>query len=111
MAYDFIGKIKDVKNEKLLEPEQLQEVVAKISVRAKKPLEIKAVRSEKEPRRDLLVKAKIYVSSMPGVHMDDLYAAISLFKFYLEEIANATNGMVSRSEGFYNDDKTYNSLY
>ena len=89
----------------------LNEYIEKLKDKAAKKIELRVILSEKEPRRDLLIKSKIFVTSMPASHMDDLYTAIALFKFYLEDIAIAVRGEVSRSEGFYNNDKTYASLY
>jgi len=111
MSYEFMGKIKNAQNDKLLDMTALAEHIEKIKTKAAKSIEVRVILSEKQPRRDLLVKSKIFVTSMAGQHMDDLYAAINLFKFYLEEIAKDVLGEVSKSEGFYNNDKTYSSLY
>ena len=111
MAYDFMGKIKGAKNEKMLDMEHLKESIIEIGKHHKKPIEVKVILSEKEPRRDLLVKSRISVSSLPNAHMDDLNYAVNTFKAYLEEIARLVNGEVSKTEGFYNNESTFYSLY
>ena len=111
MAFDFMGKIKEAKNDSMLDMELLAKKIEEIGKTYAKPLQVKVILSEKEPKRDLLVKASIFVSSMPSSYTEDLYKAIAAFRYYLEEIARIVNGQVSRSEGFYNNEKTFNSLY
>ena len=110
MPYDFMGKIKEAKNEAVLDIATLNESILEIGKSYHKPLTIKVIQSEKSPR-DLLVKSQISVTSLPGAHVEDLTNAINAFKHYMDEIALLVNGQVNRSEGFYNNDRTFYPLY
>ena len=110
MAFDFMGKIREAKNESMLDIAKLEAFVEEISKTYEKPIQVRVIQSEKSPR-DLLVKSKISVSSYPGSHMEDLNNAVKAFRFYLEELARTVDGEVNKTEGFYNNDKTFFSLY
>ena len=111
MVYEFAAKIKDIKNNDIMEASSLDNYITEINKHTEQPLDVKIMLSEKRPATDLLVKADISVTSLAGFHEDELTKAINYFKSFIEALAKAINGEVSKTEGFYHNNTTFNRLY
>jgi hypothetical protein len=111
MIYDFMGKIKNAKNVTMLNPDTLNSSVTHINEKYKPLTEIKLILPQDNSKHEVIAKAKASVQSFPNVNLDDLRSKVLLFKSYLEEIAAFVNGEVNKGEGFYNNDRTFNTLY
>ena len=111
MLYDFLAKIKDVQNKEVLNTESLDGIVKEINENFAAPLELKFVLPDADHSGEVLVKSQASISSMPSLHDKELDAAISAFISYLEEIAKAIAGEISRQDGFYNNSKTFKRLF
>jgi len=108
MVYEFIGKIKNI-NPEGFNQEAVAVCISQIEANIKKPMdEVRVLKDSKI--NDVLVKAQISVSSYQSYHDEELLAAIDVFKVYVEKIAAAFKGEVSRDEGFYNNSKTFHKL-
>ena len=111
MIYDFACKIKSVKNQDALNDEALQGIVESVNASHGIALEFRFVLPSQESPREFLVKAQASVSSMQPLHDKELDAAVSSFISYLEEIALKIDGVVSESDGFYNNNQTFKRLF
>jgi len=111
MIYDFMAKIKDVENKDALNTDSLDKIVNEINLKFDQPLELKFVLPSADSPGEFLVKSQASVSSMPGLHDGELEAAIGSFQAYLEEIAIAIEGVISKKDAFYNNTKTFKRLY
>jgi len=111
MLYDFVAKIKNVQNKDTLNDESLAEVVSEINDRHGDPLEVKFVLQNADSSGEVLVKSQASVSSMLSLHDKELDVAINAFILYLEEIAAAIQGEISKQDGFYNNTKTFKRLF
>lgn len=111
MVYDFACKIKNVKGQGGLDDETLSGIVYQVNANYDVSLEFKFVLPSTDQPREFLVKAAASVSSMPGLHNRELETAVEAFKSYLEEIALAIDGEVSKSDGFYNNTQSFMRLY
>jgi hypothetical protein len=110
MVYEFMGKILNIRKPELLEENRLQESLAAIHSKFENPFAIRVL-TESEPKNEILIKGQTSVSSYAKLHDDELMIAIETFREYLREIAEAINGVVSMTEGFYNNTKSYNRLW
>ena len=111
MVYDFVAKIKHVKNEEIMNEEALDSLVDEINTKFESPLDLKFVLPDFDKTGEILVKSQTSVSSMPNLHDKELEMAIEAFKSYLEEIAKGVDGEVSQQDGFYNNSKTFRRLF
>lgn len=111
MVYDFVSKIKNVKNLDVLNNEALEGIVDEINAKFDAPLDLKFVLPDLDKSGEFLVKSQASISSMPGLHDKELEAAIKAFIAYIEEIAVAIQGEVSKQDGFYNNSKTFKRLF
>jgi hypothetical protein len=111
MIYDFAAKIKGIQNENATAEEALKEKISAINQKAETSLEIKVMLPDKLPAKDVLIKTQISVSSLAGFHEEELSNAIVCFKSFIEDLAEALEGEVSKAEGFYNNSKTFSRLY
>jgi len=111
MIYDFMAKIKDVVNKKVLNSDSLDKIVSEINPKFDHPLELKFVLPSADSPGEFLVKSQASVSSMPGLHDPELEEAIRCFQAYLDEIATAIEGDISKKDAFYNNTKTFKRLY
>ena len=111
MVYDFVAKIKGVKNKDALNDDSLAGIVSEINANHSDPLELKFVLSNRDLPGEFLVKSQASVSSMPGMHDKELDNAINAFILYLEEIAAAIEGEISKQDGFYNNNATFKRLF
>jgi hypothetical protein len=111
MVYDFMGKIRNVENAAMINPDTLNDSVEHINGKFKPLSETKLILPQDNSKKEVIVKAKASVQSFPNINLDDLRSKVVLFKSYLEEIAAFVKGEVNKGEGFYNNDKTFNTLY
>lgn len=111
MIYDFVSKIKNVRNMEALKDENLKVIVAEINKNFDKPLDLKFVLPAGDNTGEFLIKSQASISSMPALHDKELEAAIAAFIAYLEEIAVAIEGEISKTDGFYNNTQTFKRLF
>jgi acetone carboxylase gamma subunit len=111
MIYEFAAKIKNVKNDGMLNDESVAKSLSEISKKFEKPLEVKVMFLFGNSDCALLIKSQASVSTMPMFHDKERDDAIAVFKQYLEELAIVFNGEISKTDGFYNNTKTYSRLY
>ena len=111
MVYDFACKIKNVANKDALNDETLLKIVNEINDKHDVTLQFKFVLPNQDNASEFLVKSQASVSSMPHFHDKELDAALHAFISYLEEIAAAIEGEISRNEGFYNNSQTFKRLF
>ena len=111
MVYDFACKIKNVQNKDALNNETLSGIVATVNASHGIALEFRFVLPSEDSPPEFLVKAQASVSSMPALHDRELETAVLSFITYLEEIASAIQGEISRQEGFYNNSKTFKRIF
>jgi hypothetical protein len=111
MIYDFMAKIRNVQNKDALNTDSLEGIVNEINPRFDNPLELKFVLPSADSPGEFLVKSQASVSSMPALHDSELEAAIASFQAYLDEIAAAIAGEISKKDAFYNNTKTFKRLY
>ena len=111
MIYDFIAKITNIKNDDMLYMEEIDNIILEIHKKFGKTMNINILLSDATLPKDLIVKAQASVSSLSMFHNDELINVVSKFKNCMEEIAIMVDGEVSKSEGFYNNSKTFHKLY
>lgn len=111
MIYEFVAKIRYIKNTVNLNLEEIDRFVQEIGESLEKPLQIEVLFSDDKAEKDILVKSEVSVSSFPSFHSDEFNAATDNFKRYLEEIAYKFDGEISKTDGFYNNSKTFGKLY
>ena len=111
MVYDFACKIKNVQNKDALDDEVLKDIVASVNASHGINMEFRFVLPISGSAPDVLVKAQASVSSMTSLHDKELEVAVLSFISYLEQIAEAINGEISRQEGFYNNSKTFKKIF
>jgi hypothetical protein len=111
MIYDFMAKIRNVQNKDVVNTNSLDEIVDEINPKFDQPLELKFVLPSLDNPGEFLVKSQASVSSMPALHDVELEAAIASFQAYLEEIAAAIEGEISKKDAFYNNTKTFKRLF
>ncbi|MCL1999341.1 MAG: hypothetical protein FWG65_11300 [Turicibacter sp.] len=108
MVYDFVSKIKNAQD--AVTNDDLSAIAAELTKDVNTPLELKFVMSgEKTP--EFLVKSQVSISSMTHLHDKELEDTIEAFIKYLEGIAEAIKGEVSRQDGFYNSTRTFKRLF
>jgi uncharacterized protein YueI len=110
MVYEFMGKIMKINKTELLSENALKECIEAVSKKTGKTMDVRIL-LDQDPQRDILVKAKESISSFSKVQEEEVSAAIVLFKDYLDEIAHYLDGDVSRTEGYYNNNKMFNKLW
>ena len=111
MVYDFVSKIKNVQNAEIAKADALDALISEINTKFDAPLDVKFVLPDLDKTGEVLVKSQASISSMPSLHDKELDAAIAAFVAYLEEIAVAIEGEISRNDGFYNNSKTFKKLF
>lgn len=111
MIYEFVSKIRDVEDTNSITSEHLAQIVKEVSKKFDDSLDLKFVLPSSDASGEFLVKSQRSVSSMPALHDKELELAIIAFKAYLEEIAVAIEGQVSKKDGFYNNTQTFKRLY
>jgi len=111
MVYEFMAKIKNIKDKQILDNDYLSGHLSGIHERARKSLTIQVLTAEAVHDRDILIKSEISVSSLMQFHEEELSEAVESFKYYVSEIAGITDGEISRNEGFYHNSKTFKKLY
>jgi len=111
MIYEFAAKIKSIQNEAMLDMEMLNKAISETSKKFEKPLEIRIMLPDKQAGKAMLVKSQASVSSMPAFHDKERDEAIAAFKQYMDDIALAVEGEISKTDGFYNNTKIFSKLY
>jgi len=112
MIYDFVAKIKRVENKEALDEEALQGLVVEVNKNFSIPLDyVRFVLADAEKTGELLVRSKASVSSMPSLHDKELENAVEAFIAYLEAVAKAVQGEISRTDGFYNNNTSFKRLF
>jgi len=112
MVYEFAAKIKNMKNEKMFDPDLLSKNIIDLSPKFQKPMDILILQSNDiRVDRSILVKSQASVSTLPGFHDTELSETIESFKKYLSDIAAMVYGDISESEAFYNNSKMFSRLY
>ena len=101
MVYDFACKIKNVQNSDALNTDSLNGIISTVNDKHGVNLDFKFVLPNQDQATEFLVKAQASVTSLPGMHDRELDQAIAAFINYLEEIALAIQGEISRNDGFY----------
>ena len=109
MVYDFVAKIKGIQNKEYLNQEYLSSIAN--GIKAKTAFELKFILPNADCLGEVLVKSQTSVASLPGIHDKELDTAVASFISYLEELASAVEGEVSRQDGFYNNTKTFKRLF
>ena len=111
MVYDFVAKIKNVKNREILNADALKGIVTDINANFSNPLDLKFILPDADNSGEVLIKSQTSVSSMAALHDRELEAAVNSFITYLEEIALAIDAEISRQDGFYNNSRTFKKLF
>lgn|GEM_PF-6877945 len=97
-------------NAENFEKEAISQCLSEIHRKFDKPMNEIRILKEGDTN-DALIKARTSVSSYLPFHEAELSEAVETFREYLDEIANALGGEVSRDEGFYNNTKTFHKLF
>ena len=112
MIYDFAAKINDIKHTELFDDtEALEKRITEMHELFDNPININLLVSESNAVKGLLIKAQVSISKLSGFHDQELDERIDAFKRYMDEIALAVDGEISRKEAFYNNSKTFSRLY
>ena len=109
MVYEFIAKIKNIETAHTVE--ELSIIADDITPRLCPPFDIKFVLPDANKNGEVLVKAQLSISVMIQFHDKELETAITSFTDFLDTIAEALSGEVSKHEAFYNNSKTFSKLY
>jgi hypothetical protein len=110
MVYEFAVKIKNIRNEEMLDMDKLNEGIAELLKKNGSAMEIKTMH-DKQLGRDVLIKAQASVASYSSLHDMELDTTIEQFKSYVTEIEILTKGEASRADAFYHNNKTFSKIY
>jgi len=105
-----MAKIKNI-NEESTDPEVLNKNIMAIHSKFSNPIELRVLTADNTASRDILIKSEISVSSLVKFHDEELALAIETFKKYMEEIAAAAAGEISKADGFFHNANTFSRLY
>jgi len=111
MIYTFVGKIEDIRDNRIFSTGRVDETVAEIGKRVGTLLEIEIPPPDVEPVKEIFLTADISVSSAPKYHEVELEEAITAFKAYLEEFEHVLIGKINKTAAFYNNSKEFSRLY
>lgn len=111
MVYDFVAKIKNVKNREVLNVEALNGIVTEVNANFSDPLDLKFILPDADSSGEVLIKSQTSVSSMAALHDKELEVAVNSFIAYLEEIARVIDAEISKQDGFYNNSRTFKRLF
>ena len=111
MLYEFVAKIKNVKNKGALDSECIGEFLQNVNIQLHDPMSLNFAVRDAEKSGDILVKADVSISTMAYAHEVEVERAVESFIAYLEEIEKEVDGEISRSEGFYNNTKIFKKLF
>ena len=111
MVYEFVAKIKDIKDDEVVFAGLPEEKMQEIDAKAETVLDVKISPPDDPPVTEVYVKVDISISSMPRFHDIELESTIRSFRVYAEEIAHMLRGKVSENDAFYHNSKTFWKLY
>ena len=111
MVYDFIAKIRNVKNIASSDPSELSEAVSEISKKVETKLELNFIIPPDPTGKDIIIKTKASVSSFPVHHDRDLDNVVRSFRTHLEMLAEYLQGEVSQNDAFYNNSTTFKRVF
>ena len=111
MIYEFSAKIINISDPETANVEVLKTRADEVNKKLRNSMIVKGLVPEEGFTGSILVKSQASISSMPSLTNAELEKAIDSFKLSLEEFAAALGGEVSKTEGFYNSERTFNRLF
>jgi hypothetical protein len=111
MVYDFVAKIRGIKDDTMLSMDLVDENLSEISEKIGKHLKVEITPPDSFPALEVFVKSEASVSSMPGYHETELEEAKNIYKALLNELAQILDGEISENDAFFNNSKTFGKLY
>ena len=111
MVYEFAAKVKNIKNDDMLDVNALDGAMVEMVAKKGKPMEFKSALIDTMGGRDMLIKAKVSIASLSPLHDIEFDEMLNNIRSYLEEISFICNGELSKAEAFYNNSKTFGKLF